>query len=381
MIELPRPEPAALELSNALASIISARIDAQGPLTFDRFWQLAQYHPELGYYHNGLEKFGPGGDFVTAPELGQVFGRCLATWAAGTLERLQRADALVLEAGAGTGALAATLLAALQAAGRLPERYAILEVSAALRERQRRTLEAAVPDLLNRVRWLDQPPEQPWHGLLIGNEVVDALPARRYRCRDGQWYEQCVSHNESELDWVTRPEPERLPELRQYEYSDAAVIDLQRMLPGWIRTLTGTLERGAVWLADYGYVAREYFHPQRADGTAIAHYRQLAHDDLLALPGLQDLSVNVNFSQLAEALEQAGLQVCGFTSQAQFLIENGLQVQIEAAQDLPERERWRLMQEVKQLTLPAEMGERFSVLMAARGLDLAPPAADQRGRL
>ncbi len=376
-LSLPAPEPEALALSQALSQEIKEHIASTGPLSSERFWQHALYHPTHGYYHNGLAKFGAGGDFITAPELGDGLAYCLARWCAPLLAELSAP--VILEPGAGTGALAASLLSALDTQNCLPDAYWILEVSGSLRDRQRATIEARVPHVLERVRWLDTPPEESWTGLIVGNEVVDALPPRRLTYFEDRWHELVVTTDSDELVWVRGEAVEA--DLPVEACQPGYVTEDVPMLAPWVKAITDHLERGALVLIDYGYTRREYYHPQRTSGTAIAHYRHRAHDDLLWMPGLQDLSVSVDFSALAQALHAAGMAPAGFTSQAQFLIAFGLADYAAAAGMDGSPQSLATLQEVKQLTLPSEMGERFQVLLAQRGLELPSLPLNQLHRL
>lgn len=346
----------------------------------EAFWQLALYHPTLGYYHNGLSKFGADGDFVTAPELGQGFAFCLARWIEPVLKSVD--SGVILEVGAGSGVLAARLLNALEQRDSLPQEYWILEVSGALKQRQREMLQASVPHLLPRVRWLDQPPHSQWQGVIVGNEVVDALPPRRLIFDQHQWRELRVSLAPSDdaiFAWqADEPSDVNLPvDVRVTGYT----TEDQPMLKPWVAELTSNLRRGAALLVDYGYVHSEYYHPQRGAGTAIAHYRHRAHNNLLWMPGLQDLSVSVDFTALAQALAAAGMTIAGYTTQAQFLLEHGLTDYASTIDMDGSPESMKVIQEIKHLTLPAEMGERFQVMLAARDLTLPPLAVSHLHRL
>ncbi len=377
---LPPPQGDALDASNRLHHLIAEQIAQQGPMPAEAFWQLALYHPTLGYYHNGLSKFGADGDFVTAPELGEGFAFCLAQWAVPVLDTL--GTATILELGAGSGALAVGLLRALEQRGCLPEEYWILEVSGALKQRQRETLEASVPHLLPRVRWLDQAPQASWQGILLGNEVVDALPPRRLIFDQHQWRELRVGlapAEEAGLAWQAG-DPVEIDLPNAIEIPGYTTED-QPMLEPWVGELSRNLSRGAVLLVDYGYVQTEYYHPQRGAGTAIAHYRHRAHNDLLWMPGLQDLSVSVNFTALAQALTAAQMTVDGYTSQAQFLLQYGLTDYASQIDMDGSPESMKVIQEMKYLTLPAEMGERFQVMLASRDLSLPPLAVSHLHRL
>ncbi len=378
---LPQPGTEELAHSAQLESLIREEIEADGPMPFSRFMERCLYAPGLGYYSAGRHKFGEQGDFVTAPELGDLFGRCLAHSFAPTLEYLGD-DADIVELGGGSGALAETLLKALHKVGRLPRRYRILEPSADLKQRQHQRLRAALPkDIFDRVEWLDRPPEQPWHGILFANEVIDALPTTRFTLRDGEVMEEYLQLGEDQVTVIDRPADSLVSgAVRHLErdlgmpFADGYRSELLPQLPFWMQAVAGTLERGAMWFIDYGYPRREFYHPERRDGTLIAHYRHHAHDDALRWPGLQDLSASVDFTAVAEAGNQAGFMVASYLSQAQFLIASNLE-QIYSEMVIAssgEADTYALSQQVKRLTLPGQMGERFQVMALAREL---PPEA------
>jgi len=306
-IELPEPDQAGLNHSEQLCRLIIDEIEHKGPISFSHYWQRAMFEPGLGYYSAGLAKIGQAGDFVTAPELGQVFGTCLANQLAEMMTHLTMPS--LMELGAGTGALAATILNRLSELDTLPEAYLILEVSADLRQRQEQFLRQHCPEFLPIVQWLDQPPQNAWQGIVFGNEVVDALPANRYRYDNGQWQQLGVTYQNQRFAWsVIDIDPKDRGFLKQC--SDPWPVkpthyqtERQPKLDLWVTALTETLQKGYLFLIDYGYNNAEYYHPQRCDGTLICHYRHRAHDDPFVWPGLQDISVSVNFSAVAEAAE------------------------------------------------------------------------------
>ncbi|MFC5527396.1 class I SAM-dependent methyltransferase [Rhodanobacter ginsengisoli] len=392
------PEPSADERvhSDRLLQLLRELIATQGPLPFSQYMERCLYAPGLGYYSAGRTKFGAAGDFVTAPELGELFARCVVRALQPTLAALGD-EADFLEIGGGSGAFAETALQALAAGGTLPRQYLILEPSADLRERQRERLRANLPSGLNaRVRWLDRPPEQDWHGVLFANEVIDALPATRFAMRDGEVYEEYVAQDdEGRLVRVDRPADALVAGAVRHverdlgsEFADGYRSEILPQLPYWIQAVAGSLSAGVMLFIDYGYVRREFYLPERDDGTLMAHYRHHAHNDPLYLPGLNDLTASVDFTALAEAGNSAGFAVAAYLPQAQFLIGAGLQeVFAQAqAQATDEHGGYRLAQQVKKLMLPEQMGERFQAMLLARGLDtLALPAellaADQGGRL
>jgi SAM-dependent MidA family methyltransferase len=376
--ELPLPALSAEETAHAfrVAAHIRAEIAAGGGwIPFSRFMQLALYAPGLGYYSAGTRKFGASGDFVTAPELTPVFARCLAGQVAEILGQAGGGD--VLEVGAGSGMLAAELLASLAGRDALPARYRILEVSAELRERQRETLAERDPALADRVTWLDAPPDTPWRGALLANEVADALPVERFRLVGGgievagvvaegdgfafQWRpagQELAAHIRRRLD--------ELPEASAEGFQSEACL----LLRPWVATLAGQLQQGAMLFVDYGLARAHYYHPSRAGGSLCGFIRHRRVDDVLANPGLQDITAWVDFTELAEAGVAAGLAVGGFATQAHFLMAAGLDRELAAASEgLNTVGRARLTQATSMLVLPGEMGERFKVMSLTRGID------------
>lgn len=369
-MSLPAPPDELAALSRRLGAKVVDRIERDGPLPFDRYMALALYEPGLGYYVNGLHKFGSGGDFVTAPEQGGLFAAGIAHQCDEVAARLGE-DWVLFELGAGSGSLASALLEALE---RPPARYFILEPSATLRDVQAETLASLPDELRRRVEWVDRPPEASFEGVVLANEVIDALPVARFEIGEAGVLEQCVTIHDGRLAWTTRPPRARL---RQ------AVEDLQRRLPapmptgyasevcidlaGWIRTVTEPLSRGLALFIDYGYPRAEYYHPDRGDGTLVCHYRHRAHFDPFVWPGLTDLSAFVDFTAVAEAGHAAGMAVAGFTSQAGFLLASGVHELVDQVSD--DQERMQRTGELKRLTLPGEMGEKFKVIALTRDFD------------
>ncbi|HEY8587316.1 MAG TPA: SAM-dependent methyltransferase [Rhodanobacter sp.] len=382
------PEPTADERahSDRLLQLLRERIASHGPMPFSQYMERCLYAPGLGYYSAGRTKFGAAGDFVTAPELGELFAGCVVSAVQPVLAMLGD-DADFLELGGGSGAFAEVALKAMAAAEVLPREYLILEPSADLRERQRERLRANLPaELSERVRWLDRPPEQDWRGVLFANEVIDALPATRFALRDGEVYEEHVAlDGEGRLLRVDRPADALVAGAVRHverdlgaQFLDGYRSEVLPQLPYWIQAVAGTLTAGVMLFVDYGYVRREYYLPERDDGTLMAHYRHRAHGDPLYLPGLNDLTASVDFTALAEAGNSAGFGVAAYLPQAQFLIGAGLQDVFECARTgmADEHGRFRLAQEAKRLMLPEQMGERFQAMLLARGLDVLPLSAD-----
>ncbi len=354
--ELPSPDPQALAASRALLERIDAELAAAGNwMSFARYMELALHAPGLGYYASGARKFGAGGDFVTAPELSPLFGRALAR----QIAQILGPGEAVLEFGAGSGALAATLLAELSCP------YFILETSPELRERQQQRMGA-------QVRWIERLP-QGFRGVMLANEVVDAMPVHALAWTSAGVLERGVCANEGQLAWSDRPASGSvLVQSRELEIqippSGRYESELALLARAWMRSLGRFLERGAILVIDYGFPAREFFHPQRSMGTLACHYRHRVHGDPFFLPGLQDLTAHVDFTALARAAAEAGLQLLGYAHQAQFLVNCGI-TELLAKQDPADTARYLPAASAAQKLLsPAEMGELFKVLAAGRGV-------------
>lgn len=385
--ELPPPSAEAQAHSEKLQALIRSEIEqAGGHIGFDRFMELALYAPGLGYYSAGSGKFGEAGDFVTAPELSPLFSRCVARQCAEVLKGIGGGE--ILEFGAGSGVMAADILAELERLDALPERYAILELSADLRQRQQQTIREKVPQLAERVTWLDALPEPGFRGVVLANEVLDAMPVHRFAIENGEPHELCVVWN-GERFVLESGAPDaalydRLKHLQQeYALHDGYRSEINLRAEEWVRSLGAFLQQGVVLLIDYGFPQCEFYHPQRSDGTLMCHYRHRGHDDALILLGLQDITAHVDFTAIGETALEAGLSVRGYASQANFLIANGLtELLAESADDT--RTQLELAAQVKRLTMPGEMGEMFKVMALTRewegGLQ-GFALRDERGRL
>ncbi|MGB8078370.1 MAG: SAM-dependent methyltransferase, partial [Gallionella sp.] len=320
---LPSPTPEAAEHSATLVEFIRREIAAHGGwISFARYMELALYAPGLGYYAAGARKFGEAGDFITAPELSPLFGRTLARQVA---EIMAGSAPRILELGAGSGKLAVDMLAELERLGSLPVSYGILEVSADLRARQQALMQERLPHLLDRVQWLDTLPEG-FSGAIVGNEVLDALPVHLVHWRDSAVTERGVAWGEQGFIWQERAigDAALLRAARQIMVPDDYVSEICLAARGLINSLAQRLEQGAILFIDYGFGAREYYHPQRDRGTLMCHYRHRAHDDQFLLPGLQDITAHVNFTDIAECGIDAGLELIGYTTQAFFLVNCGI---------------------------------------------------------
>lgn len=377
---LPPPSAAALAHSEQLSALIRRDIASRGGwITFARFMELALYAPALGYYTAGAHKLGAAGDFITAPELSALFGRTLA---AQLIEVMQASTPHILELGAGSGKLALDILTELERRNALPERYSILEVSADLRQRQQALLNQKLPHLAPRVNWLDALPEQ-LSGAVIGNEVLDALPVHLLRWSNGTILERGVSCTDSSFTWQDRP----LENAALCTIADNILVEEDDYLSevslaarGLVTSLCERMDRGALLFIDYGFGAREYYHPQRHRGTLMCHYRHHAHDDPFYLPGLQDITAHVDFTAIAEAAIDHGAHFLGYTSQAHFLFNNGALDFLKEVSPDDLQAYLPLSAQLQKLTSPAEMGELFKVIALGKSMD-QPLAGFARGDL
>ncbi len=370
-IMMPALSPEEEEHSRKVAALIRERIRAAGGwLSFEEFMALALYAPGLGYYSAGSLKIGPGGDFVTAPEVSDLFSRCLA----GQCAQVLAGGGQILELGAGTGRMAAAVLMALSERGVLPERYAILEVSADLRDRQRAALGRLAAELRDRVEWLDRLPERPLAGIILANEVLDALPCRRFVVAEEGVRELGVAVQGEAI--VEREGP------AQSALADACASlmnELPEPLPSgyvseiclhaapWLTGIADCLERGVMLLFDYGLPRSHYYHPQRGTGTLRCYFKQRVHDNPYVNLGVQDITAWVDFTRVAEAAVDCGLDVSGFVTQAAFLLGTGVEGLVGEEADPVQHAR--LAGEARRLLLPGEMGEAFKVMALTRGFD------------
>jgi SAM-dependent MidA family methyltransferase len=394
---LPALSPEEAAHSRAVAAALRARIEAAGGwLPFDEFMEMALYAPGLGYYTAGGRKIGQGGDFTTAPEVSDLFSRCVGRQCA---EVLASVGGSVLELGAGTGRMAARILTTLSSLGSVPDRYFILEVSADLRERQKALIATLPSELQSRVEWLDALPASPLNGVIVANEVLDALPCQRIVIRGGEAHALGVSvapavtkagdvhaagggradvgtgaeneglraggdiafvEIERPADAVTSSAWKAIASSLTDPPEDGYRTELCTRIEPWIASLGDCLERGLVLLFDYGLPRAHYYHPQRTDGTLRCHFKQRAHDNPLINVGVQDITAWVDFTRVAEAADAAALEVRGFATQAAFLLGLGIEGMVTDV---------RLASEARQLLMPGEMGEAFKVMGLTRNLE------------
>jgi len=374
-LELPLPDDDAVAHSNRLAEKIITRIEqGNGVIGFDEYMQAVLYEPGLGYYSAGSTKFGAAGDFLTAPEISTLFGACLAAqcvnlFAQGCAPRL-------LEFGAGSGSLCAQML---QSAAQI-EHYYILDVSADLKARQQQYLARQLPaELFHKIEWLKGMP-QAFDGILLANEVLDAMPVH-ILLKQGGWRELGVGYDGQRFCWQdfssdspAVAEIDRI-ESRLGELPDGYRSEVNLNYQPWLAALSQACKRAVVLIIDYGYEQAQYYHPERTSGSLICHYQHRVHPDPLVYPGLQDITAFVDFDALADAAEGNGFTILGLVSQAEFLIANGiLEIAQKQADKAGSTEQMAISQQVKTLTLPAEMGEKFKVLALQKNIDVAMPA-------
>ncbi len=375
--DLPQPAADAAALSEALAALITREIGAAGgAVPFSRYMELCLYAPGLGYYSAGQRKFGAGGDFVTAPEVSSLFGRCLARCCA---EVLQQTGGDVLEFGAGSGRLAVDLLGELNALGCPPRQYFILERSADLQQRQQQLLRRELPQLLERVVWLERLPTAGFRGVMLANEVLDAMAVERFHWHGAAAKQYFVTQRAAGFEWQERPvESPGLQAaidglVKACELPAEYVSEINLSLGPWLNSVAGRLGEGLLLLLDYGYARNEYYHPQRSSGTLMCHYRHRAHEDPFLWPGLQDITAHVDFTAVAEAAAAAGLAVGGYTNQAWFLLDCGLEQLLQDAGPTDSMAFLQLAQQARTLILPGEMGERFKCIALTRGMEQPLP--------
>lgn len=369
---LPIPSAAALAHSAQLVERLQHKIHQHGgTISFYEFMQTALYEPGLGYYVAGLRKIGAEGDFVTAPEISPLFSHSIANQCAQLLTELPNSS--ILELGAGSGRMAAQILLRLEQLACLPEYYFILDLSPDLQARQRETLAADVPHLLSKVQWLNRLPTAPFQGVILANEVLDAMPVELFTVTDaGIATVQVVAQPEGFS--FTTDDSQQAADIEKLLANDLVLpytSEFNPALAAWIHSLADCLAAGALLLIDYGYERADYYQPERNQGTLVCHYQHRVHANPLIYPGLQDITASVDFTAVAEAGLAAGLDLAGYTTQAAFLLNCGLEDLFIAALQTNPQASYHLAQQIRTLSLPAEMGERFKVMALTKGF--TPP--------
>ncbi len=373
---LPEPDAESARHADKVAEHLRELVGA-GSISFAEFMQAVLYTPGLGYYVAGSRKFGAQGDFVTAPEVSSLFGHVVANQCAAVLDELGGGD--VLEPGAGNGQLAVAILGRLAELDRLPDRYLVLEVSPELQARQREALREQLPEYFRRVEWLADIPDA-HRGVVVVNEVADAIPVERFRISEGQVMQARVAVDGDGFGWRYDPAPaalsdavRRIEQQTGFDFPEGFTSEVSPGLRNWIKAVCSAVDRGSVLLFDYGLPRREYYAPDRSDGWLRCHFRHRAHSDPLILTGIQDVTSWVDFTAVAESAVAAGMTVGGYLSQAEFLLHGGLDEALQGLADLPAAQQALISGQVKKLTLPGEMGENFKSIGLCRGVS-APPA-------
>ena len=343
-----------------------------GWISFEEFIDFVMYKPGLGYYSAGAEKIGHSGDFTTAPEISKLFGMALANQITPILDHYQSPS--IIEIGAGTGKLAFDIMRQLNDYQVNFDRYYILELSADLKQRQQSMLSHLPTKTLNKIVWLDSIPVDSIDGVIIANEVIDALPFTRFKSQNGQVYELGISVEDNQLieqprlaDEILSNTVDSIAKEIGMTFQDGYTSEIRINFGSWFRTIESMLSSGSIFFVDYGYSRQEYYDEERTNGSMICHYRNVAHEDPLSNLGIQDISASVDFSQLADVALQRNIEVGFFTSQADFLINAEILGVIESVID--EGLKMRLTQEVKQLLLPNQMGEVFKCMLLNKNIN------------
>ncbi len=354
-----------LIINRSLQHKITSQIKQKGVISFAAFMQMALYEPGLGYYSAGLAKLGPSGDFITAPEMGQLFARCHASVFADVLVHLS--DPTILELGAGTGQFCVDVLYALDELNCVPARYAIFEVSADLKKVQQGKVAEQLPAALaKRVVWLDSPPNQSFEGIVFANEVLDALPVEVFQFVQGRYQRLMLGDEAGHLTECWQPFTGKL--LAQVEQLNLQLESGYRSefiphLSAWMQSVVGQLRKGLVIMVDYGYGRPAYYHPQRSTGTLVCHQRHQANFNPYQDVGLQDITAFVDFTAVAEAMSEVGLDVIGFNTQAEFLMATKIEKWLNPDGDY--KHYFELVTEMKKLVMPDEMGDKFKTIAAS----------------
>ena len=334
-----------------MKEIIKQTIIQKGtPISFDEFMNLALYHPKSGYYRVAWQKFGQKGDFITAPELSPLFAQCLSR----QVKQCLKKDNSILEFGAGSGLLAGQLLQALELNKSLPSTYYLLELSGELKARQRETISKMVPHLLKHCVWLQSLPSQ-FKGVVIANEVLDAMPCKRFKFTQQQWCELLVDYQDDQFVWCEQKTQKPL----NFTPTEGYQTEVNYFHQPWLKALYDTIDEAVILLIDYGYTANEYYHPKRTQGTLRCYYQHQANDDPFIHIGKQDITSSVNFSNLYHSALALGFWHFGFTTQAHFLMNLGIAGLIESYH---QQAQVKFAQQIKQLILPNAMGETFKVI-------------------
>ncbi len=392
MHQLPLPHSSAIAHSQQLTAQIIQKIAAHhNQIPFADFMHMALYAPGLGYYHVGNQKLGQYGDFITAPEISPLFSYSLAYYLNTLYTHISASlGAYILEVGAGSGKMALHLLQYLQQQNSLPEKYYILELSPDLQQKQQHLLQQKLPDIYPRIVWLDTLPQN-FKGIILANEVLDAMPVHLLSWQANQLQEKYVSYHHPKQSFYFTDGELSHPLLSQkgeyiaslQHHTSPYITEVNLLAESWLASIADCLEAGVCIVIDYGFPEQEYYHPDRNTGTLMCHYQHHSHTDPFFYPGLQDITAHVNFTALANTAVQHAMQVNAFTTQAYFLLGNHL---VEFAQQQiatsPSSNIYPISQAVRTLTLAEEMGELFKVLVLSKNITMpAPHFTDLRQHL
>lgn len=376
--DLPVPGDVAQQHSEKLIAMIKHDIEKNGgAISFQRYMELALYAPGLGYYAAGSAKLGDEGDFVTAPEISVLFSQALANAVLPVIKQ----DEVILEVGAGRGRMAADILLYLKQQNKLPKEYWILELSADLRQRQKQTIEEIAPELIDKVKWLNELPES-FSGVVLANELLDAMPVQLFQKKENDINEvNVVWRNERFAFQLKSSFDERLivrtKEIESQlgvDFTAGYISEINFAAEDWIKSIAERMQSGVVILIDYGFPRHEYYHEQRGQGTIMCHYRHRSHPDAFVYPGLQDITAHVDFTAMADSALEAGMKVIGYTNQVSFLMGSGL-AELAALDKEPDvKKQMDIAGQIKKLTLPHEMGELFKVIGFSKNCDAVLPA-------
>ena len=370
---LPTPSEEEINHSNKLVKQIIDEIKQADnhSISFRRFMEMALYQPSLGYYVAGKKKLGQQGDFTTAPEVSPLYSRCIAQQCQQVLGLIESAD--ILEFGAGSGTMAAEILRFLDEQSSLPEHYYILEVSPDLIALQKQRFLNEIPHLVDHIVWLSSLPKA-FEGIMLANEVLDAMPVDLFTINTNEIHEQRVSLNdEAELISISQPASSSLAAtikaLKIETLASSYTSEINPHITPWIHSVSDSLKKGVILLIDYGYTRKEYYQPDRSMGTLLCYYQHRMHDNYLYYPGLQDITSNVDFTAIAEAADNTDLSILGFASQSTFLVGCGLENHLMQVLEKSPDSQYHLAQQVRTLSLPSEMGERFKVIAMGRDIN------------
>ncbi|MBV9576601.1 MAG: SAM-dependent methyltransferase, partial [Gammaproteobacteria bacterium] len=348
----------------------------KGLISFSTFMTLALYHPQWGYYNADNFKIGAAGDFTTASEISPLYAQCFAKQCLALFPQLDTNN--ILELGAGSGRFAKDLLFTLEKNNQLPEKYFIYEISENLRKQQQIFLKSTCPNFAERIHWLEELPSH-FTGIIIANEVLDALPTHCFRIENNDIYERSVTYHHNEFAWRLQKPTQDLAEkarilYEQYAFANAYELEINLHVARLIKALANTLSCGILFFADYGYGQQELYHPERRHGSLTCFYKHHKHHNPLIFPGLQDITTHVDFTTVAESAIDCGLKLQAYTSQSAFLLANGLlALAAEAEKNLSSIEEFHLHQAIKTLTLPTEMGDRIKIMVLSKNKQFVLP--------